>query len=110
MIHLAIGTVETITGIKSHVLRYWETILPLISPVKDHLGYRKYNARNIDFIFRLKFLTEKKSLTLQQAAAQVMRETMDSTTLRTCLEISLLRSELLELYIALQKKKHETKA
>ncbi len=109
MISLAIGSVESLTGISAHVLRYWETIVPIISPMKDISGHRKYTARNIDFIFRLKFLTQKKGFTIQQAANQVLSETTNSQTLRTALDISLLRSDLIELYFALQEKKNATR-
>ena len=31
----SIGDVEALTGVKAHILRYWETIVPGIAPQKD---------------------------------------------------------------------------
>ena len=38
----SIGDVEALTGVKAHILRYWETIVPGIAPQKDFGGRRLY--------------------------------------------------------------------
>ena len=55
MASFSIGEVEELTGIKSHVLRYWEEIIPSLSPQKDFSGRRIYSSRDLQIIFRLKY-------------------------------------------------------
>ena len=52
----SIGEVEELTGIKAHVLRYWEEVIPGFAPQKDMGGRRTYTQREIEMIFRLKYL------------------------------------------------------
>ena len=42
MAEFSIGEVEKETGIKAHVLRYWEDVIPFIRPRKDDQGRRLY--------------------------------------------------------------------
>ena len=52
----SIGQVEEITGVKAHVLRYWEEIIPGFAPQKDIGGRRIYSQRELELVMRLKFL------------------------------------------------------
>ena len=54
MANFSIGEVEDLTGIKSHILRYWEEVIPSLAPKKDIGGRRSYSARDLQTIFRLK--------------------------------------------------------
>ena len=40
MASYSIGEMEELTGIKAHVLRYWEEVIPSLAPKKD-LGGRR---------------------------------------------------------------------
>ena len=51
---------EELTGIKAHVLRYWEEVIPSIAPKKDLGGRRIYSQRNLETILRLKYLIYEK--------------------------------------------------
>ena len=56
-----IGDIEELTGVKAHILRYWEEVIPGFTPQKDAGGRRIYSQHELDLIFRLKYLiTEKK--------------------------------------------------
>lgn len=35
MARYSIGEIEKLTGIKPHVLRYWEEVIPSLTPQKD---------------------------------------------------------------------------
>ncbi len=50
----SIGDVEALTGVKAHILRYWETIVPGIAPQKDFGGRRLYSQSELEKIYRLK--------------------------------------------------------
>ena len=51
-----IGQVSRLTGIKPHVLRYWEGEFKLIRPRKDARGQRLYRRKDIDTILQIKDL------------------------------------------------------
>ena len=46
----SIGDVEALTGVKAHILRYWETIVPGIAPQKDFGGRRLYSQSELEKI------------------------------------------------------------
>lgn len=69
-----IGEVEELTGIKSHVLRYWEEVVPGFSPQKDLAGRRVYSQREVDLILRLKYLINEKKFTAEGAGQQIIEE------------------------------------
>ena len=70
----SIGEVEELTGIKAHVLRYWEEVVPGFSPQKDLGGRRTYTQREVEIIFRLKYLINEKKFTAEGAGRQIMEE------------------------------------
>ena len=57
--YYAIGEVRELTGIESHVLRYWETRFDVLRPVKNQAGNRVYRPREVELILLLKRLLEK---------------------------------------------------
>ncbi len=71
---LTIGQVESITGIKPHILRYWEDVVPGFSPQKDLTGHRVYSQREVDLILRLKYLIIEKKFTVEGAGQQILEE------------------------------------
>ena len=66
MAQYTIGEVEELTGIKSHILRYWEDIIPSLAPKKNIGGRRVYSSRNVQILLRLNYLinTKKPSIFL----------------------------------------------
>ena len=81
----SIGEVEELTGIKSHVLRYWEEVMPGLSPKKDAGGRRIYSHRDLDLIQRLKFLIYTKGYTLEGARRQLVQDLNVNDTRRRLL-------------------------
>lgn len=51
-----ISEVSEITGIKAHVLRYWEKEFKVIKPVKTMGGRRLYRRKDIETILKIKKL------------------------------------------------------
>ena len=78
-----IGEVAKATGIKTHVLRYWEQQFPQLKPLKRSGGRRYYRTEDVALVERIDGLVNKEGYTLkgakaalrgvpdQQAAAQV---------------------------------------
>jgi DNA-binding transcriptional MerR regulator len=104
----SIGEVEEIIGVKSHVLRYWETIVPGIAPQKDMSGRRIYTQRDIERFSRLKYLIQEKKFTIEGARNELIAEASDisgeaqtgGALSRAGLlsTMSAIRSELLDIY------------
>ena len=69
-----IGQIEDLTGVKAHVLRYWEEVVPGFSPQKDLGGRRIYTQRELELIFRLKYLITEKKFTAEGAGRQILEE------------------------------------
>lgn len=89
---------------KPHVIRYWEQEIPLIRSGKDKYGRRIYSARDMQILLRLKYLLHDRRFTIEGAREELFRELSGgSQDLRA--RVSLLRSELLELYFFLKERK-----
>jgi DNA-binding transcriptional MerR regulator len=100
-ISYGIGEVETILGVKSHVIRYWEKEIPLIQPEKNkYNGRMRYSQKDIQLFLRLKYLLYDKKFTVDGAREQLYRELSDGDSHKQELraEIASLRSDLLDIY------------
>ena len=69
-----IGQIEDLTGVKAHILRYWEEVVPGFTPRKDMSGRRLYSQREVDLILRLKYLITEKKFTAEGAGRQIIEE------------------------------------
>lgn len=97
----SIGEVEDLTGIKAHILRYWEDVIPGFSPQKDVGGRRIYTQREVEIIFRLKYLINEKKYTAEGAGQQILEEAQAAEDNAEILrQIHEARTELSEAYLA----------
>lgn len=87
--YYSIGEVSDLTGLKAHVLRYWETQFDMISPTKNRGGNRVYRAKEIETILLVKHLLYEKRFTIE-GARQKLKE------IRRGGELSEARSKILE--------------
>ncbi len=55
-LYFTISEVAEVTGVKPHVLRYWESEFPTLRPRKTRSGSRRYRQRDIDEILAIKQL------------------------------------------------------
>ena len=62
-----IKEVCTLTGLKPHILRYWEQEFRDIRPVKSSRGQRLYRKKDLDTIFAIKKLLYEKRFTIDGA-------------------------------------------
>ena len=99
----SIGQVEEITGVKAHVLRYWEEIIHGFAPQKDIGGRRIYSQRELELVMRLKFLIYEKKFTIEGARDQLIAE-VDSVNDNADIihQISGLRKDLTDLYFEIK--------
>jgi DNA-binding transcriptional MerR regulator len=107
MASFTIGEVEELTGIKSHILRYWEEVIPSLAPKKDIGGRRSYSSRDLQIIFRLKYLIQEKKFTIEGARNQLIEDAGNlaeqNNSSDLILQINEIRGELLETYLLVKK-------
>ena len=78
-----IGEVSQLTGIKPHVLRYWESEFKLIRPQKSNIGQRVYRRRDVEIILRLKQLLHEERYTIEGAKKKITQEAKEKQPLLT---------------------------
>ena len=66
-LYYKIGEVSKFTGIKTHVLRYWETEFKAIRPNKSRSNQRLYRKQDVDLILHLKDLLYNQGFTIAGA-------------------------------------------
>jgi DNA-binding transcriptional MerR regulator len=66
-IYYAIGEVCDLTGLKPHVLRYWETQFEVLNPIKNRAGNRVYRANDIELVLLVKHLLYEQKYTIEGA-------------------------------------------
>jgi DNA-binding transcriptional MerR regulator len=70
-----IGEVSRLTGVKPHVLRYWENQGKLLKPSRRRSRHRLYRAADIQLIFEIKRLRDEEKLTLAAMRRQLNSQT-----------------------------------
>ena len=70
-LYYSIGEVSKMVGLKSYVLRYWETEFKQLSPPKNRAGNRTYRQKDIDLIMKIKDLLHEKKFTIEGARSVV---------------------------------------
>src|SRR5437870_3368965 len=67
----SIGDVCELTGLKPHVLRYWESQFRFLSPAKNRSGNRVYQRREVELITLVKHLLYDEKYTIEGARRKV---------------------------------------
>jgi DNA-binding transcriptional MerR regulator len=65
--YYAIGEVCDLTGLKPHVLRYWETQFDLLQPTKNRAGNRVYRPKEVELVLLVKHLLYQEKYTIEGA-------------------------------------------
>jgi len=66
-LYYSISEVCQMTGLKPHVLRYWETAFPMLKPGKNQAGNRIYRPRDVQLIKLIKKLLYDERFTVDGA-------------------------------------------
>ncbi len=69
--YYSIGDVCELTGIKPHVLRYWETQFSALNPTKNRAGNRVYRPKEVELIHLLKRLLYDERYTIAGANRRI---------------------------------------
>lgn len=78
----SIGEVCELTGLKPHVLRYWESQFRVLSPAKNRSGNRVYQRREVELVMFVKTLLYEEKYTID-GARQRLGELRRNKTLRS---------------------------
>lgn len=65
--YYSISEVAEMTGVKPHVLRYWETEFPTLRPKKNRGGNRTYQPKEVKAILVIRDLLYKEKFTISGA-------------------------------------------
>lgn len=100
MATFSISEVEEISGVKQHILRYWEEVIPGFSVQKSIGGRREYTQSDVEMIMRLKHLIVDQRFTTEGARKQLLEDAKTkSQNIEVVQEIHEARSELTDLYL-----------
>ncbi len=69
-LYYSISEVAEITAIKAHVLRYWESEFPTLSPKKTRSGARRYRQKDIEEVLAIKALLYEQGFKIAGARKQ----------------------------------------
>ena len=81
-IFFKIGEVCDLVGVQAHVLRYWETEFPMLSPQKNRSGQRSYRRRDVEIALRVKELLYDDLYTIAGAKKKLQVELRESSRLK----------------------------
>ncbi|HSG06890.1 MAG TPA: MerR family transcriptional regulator [Longimicrobiales bacterium] len=70
--YYSIGEVCDLTGLKPHVLRYWETQFDVLNPTKNRAGNRVFRPKEIEVILLVKHLLYEEKYTIEGARQQLL--------------------------------------
>ena len=65
--YYSMGDVCSLTGLRPHVLRYWETQFDVLHPVKNRAGNRVFRAGDIEKVLLVKNLLYEEKYTIEGA-------------------------------------------
>ena len=88
-LYFKIGEVSKISGLPSHVLRFWESEFKKIKPRRTDSGQRSYTRKDIETILEIKHLLHEKKFTLEGA-----RKYLNARTERDSLPVMELLEDL----------------
>jgi DNA-binding transcriptional MerR regulator len=81
-IYFKIGEVCDIVGVQAHVLRYWETEFPMLSPQKNRSGQRSYRRKDVEISLRIKELLYDEMFTIAGARKKLQAENREAPKLK----------------------------
>jgi DNA-binding transcriptional MerR regulator len=81
-IFFKIGEVCDIVDVQAHVLRYWETEFPQLSPQKNRSGQRSYRRRDVEIALRIKELLYVDEYTIAGARKKLQTELRETSRLK----------------------------
>jgi DNA-binding transcriptional MerR regulator len=73
-LYFRMGDVCRLSGVKAHVLRYWEAEFPTLRPRKSGTNQRLYRRKDVEMVLEIKRLLYDQKYTLEGARACLERD------------------------------------
>ena len=70
-VYYKIGEVADILGVKTSVLRFWESVFPFLKPIKSSAGQRLYSKNEVDLALQIKHLLYNEKFTIEGVKKRV---------------------------------------
>jgi DNA-binding transcriptional MerR regulator len=81
-LYFRIGDVAELLGVRPHVLRYWESEFPIVTPQKSSTGQRVYRRSDVETLVMIKHLLHEERYSIEGARKRI-RELRKEGALRT---------------------------
>ena len=101
--YFTIGEVSELCDVKPHVLRYWETEFPSLSPVKRRGNRRYYQRHDVLMVRQIRGLLYEQGYTIGGARLRLEGEPAKAESAQSREIIRQLRMELEELLVQLRR-------
>lgn len=72
--YFRIGEASRIIGVKSYVLRYWESEFPQIRPLRAGSKQRTYQKKDLETLLEIKKLLYEEKMTIEGAKRRLRQE------------------------------------
>ncbi|MBE7516751.1 MAG: MerR family transcriptional regulator [Chloracidobacterium sp.] len=82
-IFFKIGEVCQIVGVQAHVLRYWESEFPMLSPQKNSSGQRSYRKKDVEVAVKIKQLLYNEMFTIAGARKKLQIDAREAAGAKT---------------------------
>ena len=70
-LYYSISEAATMTAVKPHVLRYWETQFEILHPKKNRAGNRVYRPKEVQTVLLVKRLLYEEKFTIEGARRRI---------------------------------------
>src|SRR6476659_2062333 len=87
-IYFKIGEVCDLVGVQAHVLRYWETEFPMLSPQKNRSGQRSYRRRDVEMALRIKQLLYNEMFTIAGARKKLQSDAREGSKAKVVVAVN----------------------
>jgi len=78
-LYFKIGEVSKIAGVPTHVLRFWETEFPRITPRRTATGQRLYTRKEVELVLEIKALLYQRRFTIDGARQHLRMRSGDES-------------------------------
>lgn len=72
-LYFPIREVAEIVGVETYVLRFWEKEFPMLQPVKESSGHRRYRRKDIEMVLEIRRLLYDEGFTIPGARTALQK-------------------------------------
>ena len=95
-LYYSISEVCSLTGLKPHVLRYWETAFPILKPSKNQSGNRIYKQDDIELIKLISKLLYEERYTIDGARQKIEEMSSQNQQMKLELKAATVPAEIID--------------